>query len=87
MTYVLALKEILSSLNNDRVVEDLKSGTSGAPKLSEDQLAQLQQFGELVNPLRELREKGSFEKQVNTSAEHLIQLAEMKVGWLQVGIY
>lgn len=76
----MALKEILSSLNNDRVVEDLKSGTSGAPKLSEDQLAQLQQFGELVNPLRELREKGSFEKQVNTSAEHLIQLAEMKVG-------
>ena len=78
MTYVLALKEILSSLNNDRVVEDLKSGTSGAPKLSEDQLAQLQQFGELVNPLRELREKGSFEKQVNTFQDCIIELQQQE---------
>ena len=76
---MLALKEILSSLKDERVVEDLKSGAEGAPKITKEQLEQLQQFEELVNPLRELREKGSFDKQINMSAEHLIQLAEMKV--------
>jgi len=78
VTYVLALKEILYSLKNERVLDDLKTGAGGAPKLSREQLAQLQQFGELVNPWGELRDKGNFDKQVNISAEHLIQLAEMK---------
>ena len=79
MTYVLALKEILSLLKDERVLDDLKSGAEGAPKITKEQLEQLQQFEELVNPLRELRDNGSFDKQINISAEHLIQLAEMKV--------
>jgi len=78
VTYVLAMKEILSELKDERVQEDLKSGTGGAPKLSKEQLTQLQQFGELVSPQRELRDRGSFDRQINITAEHLIQLAEMK---------
>jgi len=78
VTYVLALKEILSLLKDERVLDDLKSGAEGAPKITKEQLEQLQQFEELVNPLRELRDNGSFDKQINISAEHLIQLAEMK---------
>ena len=77
---MLAVKEILTSLKDEKVLADLKSGARGAPKMSGEQLSQLQQFGELVNPLSELKVKGSsFDKEVNISAEHLLQLAEMKV--------
>ena len=80
MSYVLGVREILSLLKEEKVLADLKSGARGAPKLSGEQLVQLQQFGEIVNPLNELRDKNSsFSKQVNISAEHFLHLAEMKV--------
>ena len=80
VSFVLGVREILSLLKEENVLADLKSGTRGAPKMSGEQLTQLQQFGEIVNPLRELKEKNSsFTKQVNISAEHFLQLAEMKV--------
>ena len=77
---MLGVREILSLLKEEKVLADLKSGARGAPKMSGEQLAQLQQFGEIVNPLTELRDKSSsFNKQVNISAEHLTNLADKKV--------
>ena len=77
---MLGVREILSLLKEEKVLADLKSGARGAPKMSGEQLAQLQQFGEIVNPLNELRDKSSsFSKQVNISAEHFLHLADMKV--------
>ena len=57
VSYVLGVREILSLLKEDNVLADLKSGARGAPKMSGEQLAQLQQFGEMVNPLRGLKDK------------------------------
>ena len=80
---MLGVREILSLLKEEKVLADLKSGARGAPKMSGEQLAQLQQFGEIVNPLSELRDKSSsFNKQVNSSAEHFLHLAEKKVSHL-----
>ena len=39
---MLALKEILSLLKDERVLDDLKSGAEGAPKITKEQLEQLQ---------------------------------------------
>ena len=79
MAYVLAVKEILTSLQEEAVITDLKAGSEGAPKLTEEQVEQLVQFAALVTPDREIRENGSFDKQVNISAEHLTSLADKKV--------
>ena len=73
------MREVLSALLEEGVLEDLEAGSNGAPKLSNDQLSQLQQFQELATPNREDLAKGSFEKQVAASAEHLVNLAEKKV--------
>ena len=73
------MKEVLSALQEEGVVSDLKAGTNGAPQLTADQLSQLQQLAQLVTPDREIKEKGSFDKQVNSSAEHLLYLADKKV--------
>merc|ERR1719394_424951 len=76
VTYILAVKEVLSSLQEEGVLADLKAGSDGAPKLTPDQLTQLQQLAQLVSPDREMKEKGSFDKQVNQAAEHLVNLTE-----------
>merc|ERR1711963_1374769 len=78
VTYILAVKEVLSSLQEEGVLADLKAGSDGAPKLSPDQLTQLKQHDQLVSPDREMKEKGSFDKQVNQAAEHLVNLTEKK---------
>merc|ERR1719431_1220420 len=78
VNYVLSVREVLSALLEDGVLEDLEGGNNGAPKLSADQLSQLQQFQELATPNREDLSKGSFDKQVAASAEHLVNLAEKK---------
>merc|ERR1712013_89178 len=78
VNYVLSVREVLSALLEEGVLEDLEGGNNGAPKLSADQLSQLQQFQELATPNREDLSKGSFDKQVAASAEHLVNLAEKK---------
>ena len=78
------MKEVLSALQEDGVLSDLKAGANGAPQLSSDQLSQLQQLAQLVTPDREIKEKGSFDKQVNNSAEHLLYLADKKVMMLLI---
>jgi len=78
VNYVLSVREVLSALLEEGVLEDLEGGTNGAPKLSADQISQLQQFQELATPNREDLSKGSFDKQVAASAEHLVNLAEKK---------
>lgn len=78
VNYVLSVREVLSALLEEGVLEDLEAGSNGAPKLSADQLTQLQQFQELATPNREDLTKGSFDKQVAASAEHLVNLAEKK---------
>eukprot|EP00092_Neocalanus_flemingeri_P013843 GFUD01014934.1.p1 GENE.GFUD01014934.1~~GFUD01014934.1.p1 ORF type:complete len:703 (-),score=275.86 GFUD01014934.1:953-3061(-) len=78
VTYVLSVREVLSALLEEGVLEDLEAGSNGAPKLSAEQLTQLQQFQELATPNREDLAKGSFEKQVAASADHLVNLAEKK---------
>ena len=77
------MREVLSALLEEGVLEDLEGGNNGAPKLSADQLSQLQQFQELATPNREDLSKGSFDKQVAASAEHLVNLAEKKVGFVR----
>ena len=76
------MREVLSALLEEGVLEDLEGGTNGAPKLCADQISQLQQFQELATPNREDLSKGSFDKQVAASAEHLVNLAEKKVIFL-----
>merc|ERR1712096_501515 len=78
LTKVLSVREDLSALREEGVLDDLKAGSNGAPKLSNDQISQLQQFQELATPNRQDLAKGSFEKQIATSAEHLVNLAEKK---------
>jgi len=78
VTNVLSVREDLSALLEEGVLEKLKAGSTGAPKLSNDQISQLLQFQELVTPNRQDLAKGSFEKQVATSAEHLVNLVEKK---------
>jgi len=78
VNYVLSVREILAALLEDGVIQDLEVGSNGAPKLSNDQLFQLQQFQELTTPNREDTTKGSFDKQIAASAEHLVNLAEKK---------
>jgi hypothetical protein len=78
VNYVLSVREVLSALLEEGGLEDLETGSNGAPKLSADQLAQIQQFQELATPNREDLSKGSFDKQVAASAEHLVNLAEKK---------
>ena len=73
------MKEILSALSENDVLLDLEAGSNGAPKLSNNQLSLLQQFQELITPNREDTTKGSFDKQIAASAEHLVNLAEKKV--------
>ena len=85
VNYVLSVREVLSALLEEGGLEDLETGSNGAPKLSADQLAQIQQFQELATPNREDLSKGSFDKQVAASAEHLVNLAEKKVClWFEV---
>ena len=81
------MREVLSALLEEGVLEDLEGGNNGAPKLSADQLSQLQQFQELATPNREDLSKGSFDKQVAASAEHLVNLAEKKVGVVKSRLY
>lgn len=78
VAYVLAVKEILASLQEEAVISDLKAGSEGAPKLTAEQVDQLAQFAALVTPDRESKEKGSFDKQVNIAAEHFANLADKK---------
>jgi len=78
VSYVLSVREVLSALLEEGVLEDLETGSNGAPQLTPDQLTQLQQFHELATPNREDLAKGSFDKQVQASAEHLVNLAEKK---------
>lgn len=78
VSYVLGVREVLNCLLEEGVLEDLKNGTNGAPQLTEEQLDQLEQFRQLATPNRDDLEKGSFDKQVAASAEHLLNLAEQK---------
>jgi len=76
VAYMLSVRELLSSLGEEGVVAELSEGKAGAPTLTADQLAQLEQLRKLVTPDREDTDRGGFEKQVSTSAEHLVGLAE-----------
>ena len=76
VAYMLSVRELLSSLGEEGVVAELSEGKAGAPTLTKDQLAQLEQLRKLVTPDREDTDRGGFEKQVSTSAEHLVGLAE-----------
>ena len=78
VSYILAVKEILSSVQEEGFLADLLK-TEGAPKLTSEQVEQLKQFAQLVTPDREINEKGSFDKQVNNSAKHLVNLSDKKV--------
>ena len=73
---MLSVRELLSSLGEEGVVAELSEGKAGAPTLTADQLSQLEQLRKLVTPDREDIDRGGFEKQVSTSAEHLVGLAE-----------
>ena len=76
VAYMLSVRELLSSLGEEGVVAELSEGKAGAPTLTADQLSQLEQLRKLVTPDREDTDRGGFEKQVSTSAEHLVGLAE-----------
>lgn len=76
VAYMLSVRELLSSLGEEGVVAELSEGKAGAPTLTADQLSQLEQLRKLVTPNREDTDRGGFEKQVSTSAEHLVGLAE-----------
>merc|ERR1719180_240421 len=76
VAYMLSVRELLSSLGEEGVVGELSEGKAGAPTLTSEQLSQLEQLRQLVTPDREDTDRGGFEKQVSTSADHLVGLAE-----------
>merc|ERR1719180_678293 len=76
VAYMLSVRELLSSLGEEGVVAELSEGKAGAPTLTSEQLAQLEQLRQLVTPDREDTDRGGFVKQVSTSADHLVGLAE-----------
>lgn len=79
VTYVLSARELFTSLQDEAIMADFKDGTNGATKLTVEQLKQLAEFQLLSTPSRDddAREE-TFEMQVATSAEHLVNLAEKK---------
>jgi len=79
VTYILSARELFVSLQDEAIVADFKDGTNGATKLTADQLKQLAEFQLLSTPSRDddAREE-TFEMQVATSADHLVNLAEKK---------
>merc|ERR1719508_217533 len=78
VTYVLSARELFTSLQDAAIMADFKDGTNGATKLTADQLKQLAEFQLVSTPSREDVKEESFEMQVATSAEHLVNLAEKK---------
>ena len=49
---MMSVREVLNCLSEEGVVSDLKEGENGAPKLSEEQLEQLNSFKQIATPDR-----------------------------------
>jgi caprin-1 len=70
---ILKLQSLLDSMGDETVRECFKSGSSGAVKLSEEQLEQLDELYKLISPSRD---EGDFQEKVKAASEHIVNTLE-----------
>lgn len=76
---VLNFQNILESIKDDSVKQDLLSGNNGAVQLTDDELSKLSHFSKMVSPKRRVEEgKPLFEDQLKTVSKHYMKLIESK---------
>ncbi|XP_025198140.1 caprin-2-like [Melanaphis sacchari] len=76
---VLNFQNILESIKDDSVKQDLLTGNNGAVQLTDDELSKLSHFSKMVSPKRRVEEgKPLFEDQLKTVSKHYMKLIESK---------
>ena len=74
LSTILTFQKIILALSKPKILEDFKSGENKL-KLNKDQMADLEEFVQLVSKVKSLDEN---DKENVSLAEHLISLAEAK---------
>ncbi|XP_008189911.1 uncharacterized protein DDB_G0283357 isoform X2 [Acyrthosiphon pisum] len=70
---------ILESIKDKTVKQDLLAGNNGAVQLTDDELSQLSYFSKMVSPKRRVEEgKPLFEDQLKTVSKHYMKLIDSK---------
>ncbi|XP_060844673.1 CAR1 transcription factor-like isoform X2 [Rhopalosiphum padi] len=70
---------ILESIKDDSVKQDLLAGNNGAVQLTDDELSKLSHFSKMVSPKRRVEEgKPLFEDQLKTVSKHYMKLIDSK---------
>jgi len=76
---VLNFQNILESIKDDSVKQDLLTGNNGAVQLTDDELSKLSHFSKMVSPKRRVEEgKPLFEDQLKTVSKHYMKLIDSK---------
>ncbi|XP_026820073.1 caprin-2-like [Rhopalosiphum maidis] len=76
---VLNFQNILESIKDDSVKQDLLAGNNGAVQLTDDELSKLSHFSKMVSPKRRVEEgKPLFEDQLKTVSKHYMKLIDSK---------
>ncbi|XP_015367030.1 PREDICTED: putative uncharacterized protein DDB_G0282133 isoform X2 [Diuraphis noxia] len=72
-------KNILESIKDETVKQDLLAGNNGAVQLTDDELSKLSYFSKMVSPKRRVEEgKPLFEDQLKTVSKHYMKLIESR---------
>ncbi|CAI6352730.1 unnamed protein product [Macrosiphum euphorbiae] len=76
---VLNFQNILESIKDETVKQDLLAGNNGAVQLTDDELSKLSYFSKMVSPKRRVEEgKPLFEDQLKTVSKHYMKLIESR---------
>uniref|UniRef100_A0A2S2NV12 Caprin-2 n=1 Tax=Schizaphis graminum TaxID=13262 RepID=A0A2S2NV12_SCHGA len=76
---VLNFQNILESIKDESVKQDLLAGNNGAVQLTDDELSKLSHFSKMVSPKRRVEEgKPLFEDQLKTVSKHYMKLIDSK---------
>ncbi|XP_022180557.1 putative uncharacterized protein DDB_G0282133 isoform X2 [Myzus persicae] len=72
-------KNILESIKDETVKQDLLAGNNGAVQLTDDELSKLSHFSKMVSPKRRVEEgKPLFEDQLKTVSKHYMKLIDSR---------
>ncbi|KAL4134874.1 hypothetical protein QTP88_006570 [Uroleucon formosanum] len=76
---VLNFQNILDSIKDETVKQDLLTGNNGAVQLTDDELSKLSYFSKMVSPKRRVEEgKPLFEDQLKTVSKHYMKLVDSR---------
>jgi len=76
---VLIFQNILESIKDENVKQDLLTGSNGAVQFNEDELSKLTHFAKMVSPKRKVEEgKPLFEDQLKTISKHYMKLIDSR---------